>query len=182
MEEKTDKELYREFLQNHQRSFEEIIIRHKDKLIYFIQKYVKSIDIAEDIAQDVFVYILIHKESYDFNYSLKTYLFTIAKSKSLNYLKREKRIVRINENDAYDLQLLEEKVFENERKSNLKKAINKLKPEYQNAIYLADIEELSYKEISQIMNKTESGIKVLIHRARKSLENILRGEEEKYEG
>lgn len=142
----------------------------------------KNIDIAEDIAQDVYVYILIHKEKYDFNYSLKTYLFTIAKSKTLNYLKREKRIIQINENDVYDLQELEEKVFLNERKSNLKEAINSLKPEYQRAVYLADIEELSYREIGQIMNKSESGIKILIHRARKSLEQAVRKEAEKYEG
>ena len=66
--------------------------------------------------------------------------------------------------------------------NNLKEAINSLKPEYQRAVYLADIEELSYKEIGQIMNKTESGIKVLIHRARKSLEQVVRKEAGKYEG
>lgn len=164
------------------KSFEELVIRHKDKLIYFIYRYVKSIDIAEDLAQDVFVYLLIHKENYDFNYSLKTYLYTIAKSKALNYLKREKRIVAINENDVYDVQTLEEKVFLNERKNNLKQAMLKLKPEYQNAVYLADIEELSYKEIAEIMQKTESGIKSLIYRARKSLEEIVRKEAGKYEG
>lgn len=134
------------------------------------------------MAQDVFVYLLIHKENYDFNYSLKTYLYTIAKSKALNYLKREKRIVAINENDIYDVQTLEEKVFLNERKNNLKQAMLKLKPEYQSAVYLADIEELSYKEIGQIMKKSESGIKSLIFRARKSLEEILRKEAGKYEG
>ena len=150
-------------------------------MIYFIYRYVKSIDIAEDLAQDVFVYLLIHKENYDFNYSLKTYLYTIAKSKALNYLKREKRIVAINENDIYDVQTLEEKVFLNERKNNLKQAMLKLKPEYQSAVYLADIEELSYKEIGQIMKKSESGIKSLIFRARKSLEEILRKEAGKYE-
>ena len=128
------------------------------------------------------MYLLIHKENYDFNYSLKTYLYTIAKSKALNYLKREKRIVAINENDIYDVQTLEEKVFLNERKNNLKQAMLKLKPEYQSAVYLADIEELSYKEISQIMKKSESGIKSLIFRARKSLEEILRKEAGKYEG
>ena len=134
------------------------------------------------MAQDVFVYLLIHKENYDFNYSLKTYLYTIAKSKALNYLKREKRIVAINENDIYDVQTLEEKVFLNERKNNLKQAMLKLKPEYQSAVYLADIEELSYKEIGQIMKKSESGIKSLVFRARKSLEEILRKEAGKYEG
>ena len=78
MEEKTDKQLYKEFLFGSKESFEEIVIRHKDSIIYFIQKYVKSIDIAEDLAQDVFVYMLINKRSYKFEYSLKTYLYTIA--------------------------------------------------------------------------------------------------------
>lgn len=71
MEGKTDKELYKEFLQGNKESFEKIVIKHKDAMIYFIQKYVKSIDIAEDLAQDVFVYILIHKKNYKFEYSLK---------------------------------------------------------------------------------------------------------------
>ena len=88
MEEKTDKELnsWVKFIENpgNNKSFEEIVIRHKDSIIYFIQRYTKSVDIAEDLAQDVFVYILMHKKNYRFEYSLKTYLYTIAKSKALN--------------------------------------------------------------------------------------------------
>lgn len=80
------------------------------------------------------------------------------------------------------MQTLEERVFLNERKNNLKQAINRLRPDYQNAVYLADIEELSYKEIGEILQKNESSVKVLIHRARKSLEEILRKEAGKYEG
>lgn len=162
-------------------SFEQIVLRHKDKLIYFIYKYVRSIDIAEDIAQDVYVYLLIHKENYDFEYSLKTYLFTIGKTKALNYLKREQRITQIDEKDIQDLDTLEERVFLDERKQNLKQAILKLNPDYQQAVYLADIEELNYAEIGQILQKSESGIKVLIHRARKSLESIVKSEEQKFE-
>ena len=181
MEEKTDKELYKEFLQGNKESFEKIVIRHKDAIIYFIQRYVKNVDIAEDLAQDVFVYILIHKKNYKFEYSLKTYLYTIAKSKALNYIKRERRIVELDENQFEDLEELEEKVFKNERAENLKKAIQKLKIEYQSAIYLADIEELSYKEIGHILNKTSSSVKVLIYRARKALEKIILEEGYKYE-
>ena len=87
MEEKTDKQLYKEFLLGNKESFEKIVIRHKNQLIYFIQRYVRSVDIAEDLAQDVFVYVLINKKNYKFEYSLKTYLYTIAKSKALNYTK-----------------------------------------------------------------------------------------------
>ena len=181
MEEKTDKELYQEFLKGNQKSFEKIVIRHKNNLIYFIQKYVKCVDIAEDIAQDVFVYILVHKVNYDFKYSLKTYLYTIAKSKALNYLKREKKIVHIDEMQFAEVEELEEKVFKKEREYNLKNDIKKLKIDYQNAIYLADFERLSYKEIGQILQKNNSQVKILIYRARKALEKVVRKEELKYE-
>ena len=178
MQEKTDKELYKEFLLGNNESFEEIVKRHKNSIIYFIQRYTKSIDIAE------FLYVLIHKKNYRFEYSLKTYLYTIAKSKALNYIKREKRIVAIDEKEyenIKDVEELEEKVFKNERAENLKNAIQKLKLEYQNVIYLADIEELSYKEIGHVLNKTTSNVKILIYRARRALEKIVLEEGYKYE-
>ena len=188
LEQETDKKLYQEFLKGNNSSFEKIVIKHKDKLIYFISTYVKNIDIAEDIAQDVFVYILVHRVNYDFKYSLKTYLFTIAKSKALNYIKREKKIIYkedINELDYLNnsnTHELEEIVFANEKKQNLYKTINKLKTNYREAIYLADIEELKYSEIGKILKKSQSSTKVLIHRARKELEKLIRKESEKYEG
>ena len=181
MKEKTDKQLYKEFLLGDKNSFEKIVIRHKDSIIYFIYRYVKSIDIAEDIGQDVFVYMLINKRKYKFEYSLKTYLYTIAKSKALNYIKREKRIIGLDEMQFEDIDELEEKVFRDEKAENLKKCIKKLKIDYQNAIYLADIEELNYKEIGHILKKTESSVKVLIHRARKTLGKIVKEEAYKYE-
>ena len=67
-EEKPDKALYLEFLNENQASFETLVLRHKNNLIYFIQRYVKDFSVAEDIAQDVFVYLLEHKENYKFQY------------------------------------------------------------------------------------------------------------------
>lgn len=182
MGEKTDQELYQEFLEGNQRSFEQIVLRHKDYLIYFLQGFVKNISSAEDLAQDVFVYLLMHPDYYNCKYSLKTYLYTIAKTKALNYLKREKRVVGIiGENEIVDQEELEEKVYKKERNQNIRNAIQKLKQDYQTAIYLADIEGLSYKEISHILNKNDGQVKILIHRARKSLEKVIRKEVEKYE-
>lgn len=159
MKEKTDKQLYQEFLKGNNNSFEKLVIRHKNNLIYFILTYVKSIDTAEDLAQDVFVYILIHKTNYDFKYSLKTYLYTIAKSKALNFLKREKKIIYMENNtilennqntdwnNQKEIETLEEIIFKKDNSIRLKNTIKKLKKEYAQAVYLADIEELSYKDI-----------------------------------
>ena len=174
--------LYKKFLAGDNNSFDILMDKHKNSLIYFIQRYVKVIEIAEDLAQDVFVYLLINKTKYNFDFSLKTYLYTIGKCRALDYLKREKKIVHINEDYLYSDDELEDEIFNKERAENLRKAITQLKPEYQSAIYLSDIENLKYKEICIILDKSMPQIKMLIHRARKNLEYILRKERAKYEG
>lgn len=175
-----DERLYNEFICGSESAFEQIMNKYRENLICFIQRIVKSFDIAEEIAQDVFVYVLINRKEYDFKYSLKTYLYTIGKSRAFNYLKKEKRCISLNLEQQYNYEI-EEIIFLNERKRNLEKSINKLLPQYQLAIYLADIEELPYKDICKILGKSLPQIKMLIYRARKNLKYILSKEEEKYE-
>ncbi len=178
-----DKKLYRSFLTGDNKSFELIMNKYMEKIIYFIYKIVKSMDIAEDLAQDVFVYILMNKEKYDLNYSLKTYLYIIAKSKAFNYIKREKRITYLQDNEYLFMeQELEEVIFDKEQSQRIKMEIERL-PEPQNQIlFLADIEELSYQEISSILGVSLSQVKTLIHRGRKKLKEILRKEVDNYNG
>lgn len=175
-----DKRLYNDFILGNNDAFEQIMNKYRENLIYFIQRIVKSFDVAEDIAQDVFVYVLINKKEYDFKYTLKTYLYTIGRSRAINYLKKEKRCVSLNLEHQGNYEI-EEIMFLNERKRNLKESINKLLPQHQLVIYLADIEELPYKEICKIMNKSMVQIKMLIYRARKNLKIILGKESNKYE-
>jgi RNA polymerase sigma factor, sigma-70 family len=175
-----EKRLYNEFILGNNDAFEQIMNKYRENLIYFIQRIVKSFDVAEDIAQDVFVYVLINKKEYDFKYTLKTYLYTIGRSRAINYLKKEKRCVSLNLEHQGNYEI-EEIMFLNERKRNLKESINKLLPQHQLVIYLAEIEELPYKEICKIMNKSMVQIKMLIYRARKNLKIILGKESNKYE-
>lgn len=173
-----DVKLYKEFLLGNQNAFDKLMEKYRKNIICFINGYVKNIDIAEDLAQDVFVYILINKKEYDFKYSMKTYLYTIARSRALNYIKREKRIIYLNENVEYgnkeeDSYSIEEEIFSNERKQKLYKAIEELNESQKRAIFLADIEELSYNEIGKILGKSISQTKMIIYRARKNLKKLL---------
>ncbi len=180
---KVDKELYGEFLNGNEDAFRQIILKHKNNLIYFITKYVKNIDIAEDLSQDVFVYILMNKNKYNPQYSLKTYLYTIAKSRAINYIKREKKIIKIEEYENLYVEdnELEELVLRDEIQKDVRQAINKMKQDYQIVIYLVDFERLSYKEVAKIMNKTTSQIKTLVYNARMRLKEILKKEGISYE-
>lgn len=176
-----DKQLYKEFLSGDNQAFDELVLKHKNNIIYFVSRYISNYEVAEDISQDVFVYILLNKHKYNFKYSLKTYLYIIAKSKALNYLKRERRLAPLVEEIYSTDRELEEKVFNKEKLRKIKSAMNKLKQEYQIAIYLADFEKVPYKEISKIMKKSESFVKNLIHRSRAKLRKILEEEGITYE-
>ena len=71
---------------------------------------------------------------------------------------------------------IDEDLIKEENKKEIYEAIGKLKKSYQIVIYLKDIEGLKYKEISRILNKTVPQLKMMTHRARKSLEKIMRKE------
>lgn len=174
-----DKILYENFLNGDIKSFEELVLSHKDNLIYFISRYTGGdIYIAEDIAQDVFAYVYVYKEKYNFDYTFKTFIYTLGKNKAIDYVRKQSKLKLMsleNENETLfsDEILLEDKIIRDEEKRFILDSIKKLNPEYEKAIYLADFEELSYEEIRKILGKTLSQVKVLIHRARKSLKKII---------
>ena len=69
--EKEDKVWYEAFLKGDQESFGKLILKYQKRLIYFINQIVKNIDVSEDLAEDVFVYMLIHQKEYDFKFSFQ---------------------------------------------------------------------------------------------------------------
>ena len=172
-----DKKLYKSFLNGDQKSFELIMDKYMENLIYFIYGFVKRIDVAEDLAQDVFVYILMNKKKYDFKYSLKTYLYIIAKSKAINYIKREKRITYLQDNEyIFTEQEIEDIIFNKEDSKTVKSAIDDLPEPQSQIIYLSDIEGLSYKEICKVLGISLSQVKTLLHRGRMKIKKLLVGE------
>ncbi|MBQ7411185.1 MAG: RNA polymerase sigma factor [Clostridia bacterium] len=164
-------ELYKLFLVGNKDAFNEIIVIYQEQLTNFILGYVHDLDVAEDLAQDTFLYVLINQFEYDFKYSLKTYLYTIAKSRAINYLKREQRKVDFNESYMYEYEEIDfNKGLEKEYDIKIvREGMKKLKQEYRTVIYLKDFQNFEYKEICQIINRPMYQTKMLIHRARKSL-------------
>lgn len=169
-----DEIIYKDFLKGDNEAFDILMDRYMEKLIYFINSFVKNIDVAEDLSQDVFVYILMNKKEYDFKYSLKTYLFTIGKSRALNYLKKNNRTQNlIYENVEINESEIEESIFKKEKYKGLREAIKQLPLEQSRAIYLSSIEELSYAEICEILNMSMPKVKSLLHRGKRNLKKIL---------
>lgn len=172
-----EKKLYQDFLNGNIRAFDEIVCTYKNDLIAFISRYVKDIEMAEDISQEVFVDIYINKEKYNFKFSLKTYLYTIGKYKAIDYIKKMKNYEIIEDLEIVNEKNTEDEILLYESNMNVINTLKKLKKNYEIAIYLADIENLSYKEIAKITNSTIPQVKVTIYRARKALKKIMEKEE-----
>lgn len=181
IDKQSDIELYQKFLNGNDEAFNELIIKYRKQLVFFVMKYVKNMEVAEDIVQDSFVYMIINKINYDFKYSFRTYIYTIAKSRTINYLKKNSKVIFISdvlEENYYNENIdIEEEYIRKEKKENLQKAIKKLKREYQVIIYLYEFQGFKYKEISEILNQSMSKTKMMIHRAKKSLEKIIKEED-----
>ncbi len=172
-----DKACYAAFLEGDNSGFESLVIRYKDNLIFFISRYVNDLDMAEDLAQDAFVEVYMHKERYDMTGSFKTYLFTIGRNKAVDYIRHNRNY--LNSQDIAEVEIpadeltLEQKVISNETGKEVRAAVRLLKKEEQALIDLAYFEQLSCREIGEILGHSESNVKVKLHRARKHLAKLI---------
>ena len=95
MEKDLDIELYNEYLDGNKEAFETLYNKYERKIQYFIYNIVKDYQRAEDITQDVFIYVMQNriKQGYTFKY----YIYLVAKSRAYNHINTEKNRIKINE-------------------------------------------------------------------------------------
>lgn len=176
MEKDLDKKLYNDYLNGEKEAFEILYNKYKNKIEYFIYNIVKDYQKAEDIAQETFIYVIQHQMRE--NSSFKCYIYLVARSKALNYINVEKRRNEITEKYLANAdEKIEKDVLDiitaKENKKELLESIELLDERYKNAIYLVNIEGLSYEETSKILGENLQSTKNLIHRGKKQLRKIL---------
>ena len=176
MENDIDLKLYNEYLNGEKSAFEILYNKYKNKIQYFIYNIIKDYQKAEDITQEVFIYVIQNKikEGYTFKY----YIYLVAKCRAYNYINSENRKKEINEQYfSKENAQIEEDIIDiitkNEKRKEVLESINLLEDKYKNAIYLSNIEGLSYKETAEILGETVPNIKNLVHRGKSKLRKIL---------
>lgn len=170
-------ESYRRFLQGDKAAFSELIDLYNESLIFFIRRFVFDLNLAEDIAEDCFVALIVHPHRYHFKVSLKTYLFTIARNKAVDYIRHHQVIKEISleeiEEKSVEYLSFEEEVLREEKKKELHQALDMLKEKFRTVLHLIYFEEMSYEDAGKVMKKSRKQIENLAYRARKELRAIL---------
>ena len=163
----------------------EIIRDYKDGLILYLSSIVGDINTAEELAEDTFVLLGTKKPKDKGSSSFKTWLYTIGRNIAIDHLRRQKRrrVHEIPLDDAVSVSdpELEKSFIREERKIILHTAINKLKPEYRQVLWLIYFEGMTNKEAAAVMKKSVHNIETLVSRARKSLKKQLETEGFDYE-
>jgi len=163
---------------------------------YFVEKYhqlvlnvcnniLHNFDDAMDVSQEVFIKIYESIESFRGDSKITTWLYRISVNKSLNYLRSQKSrklfssidvLFRENndKNTPEDNHLKPGESIElEENKRALHNALKKLPKKQNIALSLHNFEDLSYKEVSEIMEITVTEVGVLINRGKKKLKTLL---------
>ena len=170
-------ESYRRFLGGDRDAFDDLVNEYHDNLIFFIYGSVKNITVAEDIAADVFMELIVHKHRYNFKSSFKTYLYSIARHKSIDFIRRESKYSTadndISEMELPDVKTLEDSVIENERQEAVHNAMKQLNEDYRAVLHLTYFENVSSDDICRIMKKNKKQIANLLYRAKEALSAIL---------
>jgi RNA polymerase sigma-70 factor (ECF subfamily) len=141
---------------------------------------------AEDLSQEVFLEILKSISRYKKNASLYTWIYRITVNKSLDHLRRQKKrnifqtvgsFVRVSSDgikrDDNKLAAMDTRHEDNENRKILDNAVNSLPENQKIAFILNKYEEMTYKEIAEIMDLSLSSVESLIHRAKLNLQKKL---------
>ncbi|MBD5089975.1 MAG: RNA polymerase sigma factor [Clostridiales bacterium] len=172
---------YRCFLDGDDNSFAKIIDDCYDGLTLYLNTYVHNLTVAEELAEDTFVKLITKKPKFKGKSSFKTWLYAIGRNIVLDYMRHSSRhntvpIDTLTEMVSDDKDI-EQNYLREERKIIIHRAMQKLKIEYRQVLWLTYYENLSMKEIAQIMKKSVNSVEHLVSRARLALKSKLEKED-----
>ncbi len=171
-----------------QDAFRCLVERYQSRIINLVFRYIGDRHRAEDIAQEVFLRVYVHRMRYRQSGKFSTWIFTIAANLAKNEIRRVVRLRGSVEIDTVEGtaggpgQYLADSAphpdavaSREELSAIVSRAIRKLPPKYREALVLRDIEGLSYEEIGEILRIPGGTVRSRINRARQSLREKLEG-------
>lgn len=167
---------YRRFLAGDKNGFVEIVKDYKDGLILYLDSFVRNISAAEELAEDTFVKLGVKKPRFSEKSSFRTWLYAIGRNVALDYMRKQAKVNCVSTDmceELADEEELEKSVLREERKIIVHRAMNKLKTEYRQVLWLLYFEGFSCKETAAVMKKSVHNIESLSYRAKKSLKSEL---------
>lgn len=170
----------RRTLAGDQQAFGELVLRYERDVFNLAYRMLSDRGEAEDAAQEAFLRAYANLERYDTSRSFKTWVLSITSNHCIDRLRR-RRLTWLSLEEPLpphpaltsDTPGPEDELLTNERNLLVQDLLNELSPEYRVAVVLRYWYDLSYAEIAEMLDTTESAVKSRLFRARQALADQL---------
>jgi RNA polymerase sigma-70 factor (ECF subfamily) len=164
-----------------------LVDQHQSMVLRTARGFVRNTEDARDITQDVFIDVITNLHRFRGQSALSTWIYRITVNRSLNFLRKNKWKENLSTGDPNDekgngpvlhsADLSQKNPAEllelDDRSRILHQALGTLPEKQRIALTLAEFDELSYKEIAEVMQLTVSSVESLIFRAKRNLQKRL---------
>ena len=183
----TDNEIIRSVLHGDKNSYRYLVEKYQQMVFQTCIGFIHNKDDADDLTQDIFIQAYQALPRFKGDSAFSTWLFRIAVNASLNKVRKSplKLILQSIENltgNKNDKELIgsvstgddpESMLIRKEQIVRVRRVLDKLPENQRTAIILSKYDDLSQKEIAEIMNTTEGAAEALLQRAKKNLRDKL---------
>jgi RNA polymerase sigma-70 factor (ECF subfamily) len=179
-----DAQLMLRFKNGDRSAFDKLFTKHTRSIVNFAYRFVRNREIAEELAQEVFLKVYENAAGYSVRAKFTSWLYTIATNVCLNEIRKPQFRVRhqplehLRPDGGSDEEMKIEfgtavrpdTIFERHAiASVIKDALEQIPEKQRIAFILNKYQELSYAEVAEVMDSTEKAVKSLIHRAKEAL-------------
>jgi RNA polymerase sigma-70 factor (ECF subfamily) len=160
--------------------FATLIQRYQIKMMRYARKFLFNQQDAEDLTQEIFLKTYINIKSFDSQRKFSSWLYRIAHNEFINALKKKgKEPLPFFDADTLfphpiAKEATDQKLKDNELRQLLDKCLDKLASKYREPLILYYLEELSYKEIAEILHIPVATVGIRLNRAKQAMQKIIK--------
>lgn len=155
-------------------AFRDLLDAYQERLYWHIRKIVVTHDNANDVLQNTFIRIYKGIQNFKEKSSLHTWMYRIAYNESIRFLEQQKikTSFKLDDDNADYLNNLTEDVYFNgdELQLKLHTIVSELSDKQQRVFQMKYFDDLSFREISEILNISENTLKSSYYSAVKTIE------------
>ncbi len=174
----TDVEIIESVKKGNQADYAVLIDRYKNKAFTMLKRMLKNDFDAEEVLMDCFLKAYNNLNAFKFESKFSTWFYRIVYNSALTKISNAKRKIESEMSSVDDLPQLESKFLADDfiKEDNtilIKKIINELPPKNAAVVTMFYLEEFSTEEISDVLKISVANVKVILHRSRNLLREII---------